>query len=138
MPFRSTQKNSSLLTGIDEPRHAVQFYDEDSFLVESVARFLGQSLSAGGPAIVVATREHRDAFAEELQLRGIDVVEATSQGRYIALDAADTLSRFMVEGFPDREHFNYTITNVVARLKAAGAEAPLPTIFGEMVALLWA
>lgn len=103
-----------------------------------MARFLGQSLNSGGPAIVVATQEHRDGFAEELQLRGIDVAEAISQGRYIALDAAETLSQFMVEGFPDRERFNHTIANVIAKLKVVGAETPLPAIFGEMVALLWA
>src|SRR5438067_6046147 len=39
--------------------HAVQFYEDDAFLIEKVARFCGAAFDSGNAAVVIATREHR-------------------------------------------------------------------------------
>jgi PAS domain S-box-containing protein len=123
----------------DAHAHVVHFYENDAFLVEEVSRFLGTALGAGDAAIVIATKAHREAFAQKLKSRGLDTGVAVAQGRYIALDAAETLAKFMIDGRPDAERFTSLIGAVVARAnKAAGGDPPRVAAFGEMVALLWA
>jgi signal transduction histidine kinase len=92
-----------------------------------------------------------------LKARGLDVTLAVAQGRYVPLDAAETLSRFMLDGWPDAARFADLIGGVISRAWAAakseqafnpersargsawGSErGPRVVAFGEMVALLWA
>jgi len=123
----------------DHAGHAVQFYKEDSVLLADLGRFIGSALAAGDAGIVVATKVHRDGLASLLNSRGFDVEKASAQGRYIALDAAETLSKFMVEGQLNRALFNEVIGRVILQAKSAvpGEELSV-AVFGEMVALLWA
>ena len=122
----------------DRP-HVVQFYSDDTFLLDGLSRFVGTALGAGDSAIVIATPQHRDGLAERLRGRGLHIDQASAQNRYIALDAAQTLSQFMLDDEPDAALFSKVIGDVLARATAA-AEGPSPRVvaFGEMVALLWA
>ena len=119
--------------------HAVQFYEDDAFLAELLSRFVGASLVTGDAAIVVATPRHREALAERLRSRGFDLSVPENQRRYIPLDAAATLSKFMRNGMPDQILFNELVAPVVedARDAARGGRGRVAA-FGEMVALLWA
>jgi signal transduction histidine kinase len=117
--------------------HTVQFYAEDSFLVDMVSRFVGTALGAGDVAVVIATKAHRDGVAARLKSRGLDVSKAAQQGRYAALDAGETLTKFMVDGFPDTKRFVGTLEPVLKAVKAAGGDDSKTVAFGEMVALLW-
>ncbi len=119
--------------------HSVQFYGEDSVLLDGVSRFLGDSLEAGGSALVVATAAHREGLTQRLEASGLDIAAAIKQGRYIELDATETLSKFMLEGWPDPVRFAQAIGSIVARAKeASGGSSGRLAIFGEMVAILWA
>lgn len=119
--------------------HAVQFYQEDTVLLDGLCQFIGDSLEAGGSALVVATAAHRDALTQRLEARGLDTVAAVARGRYILMDAAETLSKFMQEGWPDPARFAEAVGSVVVRAKhAAGGSNGRLAIFGEMVAILWA
>src|SRR3954451_8636011 len=60
-------------TAVAEQEHFVQFYEDDSFLEESVAGYIGTGLEAGHGGIVITTREHRIAIQKKLKARGIDV-----------------------------------------------------------------
>lgn len=123
---------------VELPTHSVQFYNDESFLLE-VSRFIGSALGAGDAALIVATQPHLDGLAQRLQTRGFDLGLAGKQGRYVVLDAAETLSRFMVKGRPDRERFMKVVGGAIEQLEAAAKDAPLRiAAFGEMVALLWA
>src|SRR5439155_510985 len=59
-------------------------------------------------------------------------------GRYFALDAAETLSLFMLDGIPDVVRFRTVIGGVLEQAKATAGDRARATVFGEMVALLWA
>lgn len=59
--------------------HAVQFYEDDSFLTGIVGEQLRQALAARRPAIIIATPEHRTLFAEYLRKAGVDVDAARSR-----------------------------------------------------------
>jgi len=58
-----------------------------------------------------------------------------SEERYIPLDAEETLSKFMVNNWPDEGLF---IETVSALLDKAQKNNRRLRVFGEMVALLWA
>jgi signal transduction histidine kinase len=123
----------------DHRAHVAQFYAEDEFLVDSTAQFIGAALGAGDAAVVVATQAHRDGFARRLKSRGLDVTAAIAQGRYVSLDAAETLSALMLDGWPDAARFAEIVGTLIARVSAAAkTENPRVAVFGEMVALLWA
>ena len=64
----------------------------------------------------------------------VDVAAERGRRMYVALDAADVLSRFMGEEWPDEDRFSETILDILAQVPP-GARV---RAFGEMVALLWA
>jgi PAS domain S-box-containing protein len=119
-----------------ESDHFVQFYENDAFLVDEVSRFVGAGFQGSGCVIVIATKPHRDGFDTRLRARGVDAAAARESGHYIAMDAAETLSKVMVNGWPDESRFVEVVGSVVAR--AADGGRGRVRAFGEMVALLWA
>jgi signal transduction histidine kinase len=118
-------------------RHEVQFYFDDRFLIQSLSSFFRTALDSGGSVIVVATKSHRESLAEALQRAGIRLTAAIQQGRYVALDAAETLAQFTVDDLPDEAQFRKVLGNVVACAAAARRKGSGVAIFGEMVSLLW-
>ena len=119
--------------------HEVGFYSDDAGLLDDLMQFIGAALRAGNAAIVVATKSHRDSLLGRLQAYGLDVGAAIGQGRYIALDAADALSTFMIHGIPDPVRFMKVLGDLVATAAKAGkGEQARVAIFGEMCHLLWA
>jgi len=119
--------------------HTVQFYGEDTLLLDELSRFVGTALGAGDSAVVIATKAHRDGLAQRLQSRGLNVARATEQGRYVPLDAAETLAKFILDGWPDAALFTEVVGSVLSRATIAveGKNSRI-SAFGEMVALLWA
>jgi PAS domain S-box-containing protein len=121
------------------PTHIVQFYEEDRALIAELGRLIGSSLASGDAAIVVATKAHRDALEHDLAAQGLHLAEVSARGRYVALDAAETLSYIMIDQTPDAGRFSELLGATIAKTKiAAKAGEPCVVIFGEMVALLWA
>jgi len=59
--------------------HVVQFYEQDHALVEELGRLIGTSLLNGDAAMVLATRPHRDALAQELVARGLNISAVSAQ-----------------------------------------------------------
>ena len=101
---------------LDSP-HTVQLYAADAFLLESLSRFIGSALASGDAAVVIATAAHRQGLAEGLKERGLDVAVALRQGRYVELDAVQTLSQFMHEGWPDAARFSDFTGKVIERAR---------------------
>ena len=120
---------------ITAPEHFVQFYQDDETLVDAVGGFIGAGLSAGESAIIIATPEHRAAIEGRIRAAGLDPAAASARQQFFSLDAAKTLSQFMVDGQPDPASFFRVVGSLVARVSSnrSGLRA-----FGEMVALLWA
>jgi hypothetical protein len=121
-------------TCIDDHGHLVQFYETDAFLAESVKDFVLAGLERGESALIVATKEHRMAIDELIEASDLDVQTLRNEGRYVLLDAAETLSRFMVDGEPEPALFSAAVGSLVAHAAENGDGV---RIFGEMVALLW-
>jgi hypothetical protein len=85
--------------------------------------------------VVIATSDHGPAITAALAARGIDVARAIADRQLVALDAADTLARFMVDGRPERESFRAVVTAALDAARDAGHD--VIRCFGEMVELLW-
>lgn len=115
--------------------HLVQFYEGDGAFLDALSGFVAGGLRSGEGVIVIATQQHRDALDDRLASQGIDAGAARARDQYIALDAAETLGRFMVKGWPDDDRFERTIVEILER---AGGDGRRVRAFGEMVALLWA
>ena len=118
-----------------EREHFVQFYRTDDYLIECLAAYFAKGIWAGEKAIVIATPEHRIALEKRLRLKNVDVANVTVSGQYLALDAQEVLSKFMVKGRPDPTAFRAVVGELVRQATQGGR--PLRA-FGEMVALLWA
>ena len=116
-------------------RHLVQFYDSDLVLAECVAAFLAPSLLRGAAAVLVSTGHHRRSIERELVWSGVDLTAATAAGRYVALDAAETLERLLEAGPPDPARFRMVVGGIVGGAVREGGSV---RIYGEMVALLQA
>jgi MEDS: MEthanogen/methylotroph, DcmR Sensory domain len=69
----------------------------------------------------------------------LDVGQAVQNGNYIAVDVAESLSAFMVNGVPDPVRFFKGISGAIAQAaKAATAKQPRVVVCGEGVAVLLA
>ena len=120
-------------------RHEVLFYSDDTVLLDSVTRFIAAALKAGNAAIVVATESHRDSLLLRLQTHGLDIGAAVEQGRYIALDAAEALPKFMLRDVLDPVRFLQALGNYISKAaKTFRGKQARVGIFGEMCHLLWA
>jgi signal transduction histidine kinase/ActR/RegA family two-component response regulator len=121
--------------GMSGSDHFVQFYEADGFLLNSLSGFIGSAINSGEGALVVATGAHREGLDELLRANGLDLTGAKARGQYVSLDAAETLSKFMVDGSPEPGRFNKVIGNVIESVTDG---RNCVRAFGEMVALLWA
>ena len=113
--------------------HVVHFYESDAVLVDRLVGFLRDSMANQGAGLVIGTATHRAALEVRLNEAGLDLIALKHSGAYVALDAAEALSQFMVDGMPDPHRFEEA---VVPLLELAGANGRRVRAFGEMVALL--
>src|SRR5829696_2929026 len=112
--------------------HLVRFYETDAFLLDAVATFCADAILADGAALVVATGEHHAGIAERLRARGLLDAAGTHEA-YLSLDAAETLSQFMIDDEVDAARFMEVIGGLISRAAKHGRQV---RVFGEMVSLL--
>ena len=108
------------------PPHAVQFYNDDVFLIDTVSAFITAGLKENGAIIVVATAQHREELRNTLQ--------AANNPSITYIDAVELLSTFMVDDWPNETRFTSTVGPLLQRAALKGTVR----IFGEMAAVLWA
>jgi CheY-like chemotaxis protein len=85
--------------------HDVQFYSDDSRFLDGFTAFLGAALKTGNPAIFIGTESHRNTLLERLHAESSDICTAIRQGKYVALDAVEFLSNFMMNEILTRAGF---------------------------------
>lgn len=107
--------------------HVVEFYTDDGALARTVGRYLAGAERDGVTAVVIATAEHRHAFAAEPQVLG-------SGDGVVWLDADDTLARFSTDGRIDAAEFRRVIGTIIRHATTPGGPV---RAYGEMVGLLW-
>jgi hypothetical protein len=129
-----TRKKADVFWGEIAPcDHLLQIYENDSDFLNGLHQFVGDGFRANESVIVIATASHLKAL--EQKLKSFDLPALLARYQYIPLDADDTLSKFMVNGWPDDDLFEDCINQLLKRARKNGRRA---RAFGEMVALLWA
>ncbi|PYX76569.1 MAG: hypothetical protein DMG78_01200 [Acidobacteria bacterium] len=125
--------------GLQSTRHhEVGFYSDNRSLLDGYTRFVGAVLKSGNAAIVVATELHREKLLARLQAYGLDMSATIEQGRYIALDNAETIATFMVNDLPDPVLFSKVTGNLIARTaKSVEGDHARVAACGECAPLLW-
>src|SRR5687768_10611675 len=91
------------LDGTAPAAHAVHLYEDTADLADTVAAYLSTGFAAGEPAIVVATPEHAQAFAERLAGQGFD------ERLLVVADAESTLAAILDGERPARQRFEHVI-----------------------------
>jgi hypothetical protein len=115
--------------------HLVQFYDDHARFLDDLEAYIADGLVAGEGTIVLATSQHLYSLEARLQARGIDLVAARNENRYLPIGAEDALARLLVDGLPDADRFAHLVEDLMRRARGAGRQV---RGFGELVAVLWA
>ena len=115
--------------------HGVQVYRDAGELADSVVRYLSAGIEDGEPAVVIATPEHWQRFAERLTEQGWDVPGLKATGQVVSRDANELLAAFMVDGMPSPRRFDRVVGALVRQV---AKQFPHKSIraFGEMVDIL--
>jgi CheY-like chemotaxis protein len=140
--FVSSSLNGYKLTGMPVANtpgyHEVLFYSDDAVFLESFTHCIATALKAGNAAIANITKSHQDSLIQRLKTEGVDVDRAIQEGTFIPLDAAETLSKTMVDGLPDPVRFlGFTNSFIEMVAKTVKVECPRIVLCGEGVGLLW-
>jgi len=119
-------------------RHEVQFYSDDSVFLEIASHLIANALKSGNPAIVIATKSHREGLVLKLTEEGLDVNDAIQRGIYISLDAQDQISTVNTDA-PDVDRFLEDLSGLVeSAASAAKKDAPRIVVCAECSPLLLA
>lgn len=117
----------------------VQFYGDDGLFLHELHNYIGSALARGTSGIVIATSGHLENLSRKLSRDGVDLAKARTEDRFIAVEAAQALAKFMVDGRPDPVLFSQVLGELIARAEQASLyENHRVVVFGEMVAVLWA
>jgi hypothetical protein len=115
--------------------HVIQIYENDTIFVDALSGFVVGGFNSGDCVIVIATETHLNSLNERLLNFNFNIEKLISSDRYIPLNAEETLSKFMINHWPNEEKFMKTVSSLIARARHKNLKV---RAFGEMVALLWA
>src|SRR5688572_28605578 len=102
------QSESEIFWGEIAPcEHLVQIYEDDGVFLDSLEGFVSGGIRRGDGVIIIATPAHLKALDHRLRAHGVDLSAAQSADQYIPVDAEETLSKFMVRGWPDGDLFRH-------------------------------
>jgi hypothetical protein len=136
-PFYNSwiQSKAETFWGEIAPReHVIQFYETDHIFLDALAGFVGSGINAGDSCVVILTEAHMEGLNKRLRDHSIHIQTLIDDGRYIPLDAAQTLSSFMVNGCIDKNLFYQNAEELMKRARKNNRRV---RACGEMVALLW-
>jgi hypothetical protein len=114
------------------PGHAVHFYQSDAALGATVARFLLAGFRTRQPLVVLATRPHREAIADNLTTLGCDCGDPS----LTFADAEATLAFFMTGAGLDVDRFRLSMERLFEQSRRESDRRRI-VFYGEMVDVLW-
>ena len=128
---------TSMLQLTDGSGHTMQLYGETGPFLDELEAFFDLALRRGDATCLIAEEDIREGVATRLRARGWDVGTPGGHRRYLAVDAAESLNRFMRYGLPDADLLA-TIAREMDEYRRAESRGPSSrlTIFGNMSAHL--
>src|SRR5687768_11693327 len=120
-PYNLHQDGQEMFWGeIPPSEHLLQIYDADHIFLDTLVGFVTGGLRAGEGVIVIATASHLERLEERILLAGFDTDAAQESGQLTTLQAEDVLSQFMVDGWPNEQHFRQVVSALLARAGGSG------------------
>lgn len=114
--------------------HAVQLYQDERMLVESVSDFFAAGLRAHEGVVMIGSMPRWEAVLARLRAGGIDPHDPVLHGQLRRFSAKAILTSFMGPGPPDRLAFKKAIGGALA---LASMRFEQLRVFGEMTDILW-
>jgi hypothetical protein len=114
--------------------HLLQIYENDKVFLDTLEGFAGSAILSGDSVVIIATSAHLTLLNKRLLKQGFNVDELQASHRYIALEAKDQFSNFMLNNWPDEKLFYDFVHKLINTAKRKGHKV---LVFGELVALLW-
>jgi hypothetical protein len=115
--------------------HTVEIYEDDAVFMDHLAEFVAGGLVKGEAAVLIMTSQHSFALRSRMTAEGFNLTSAIRTDQLILLDAEETISKFVVNNWPQDLLFHKVIGDVLQRAVGPGRKV---RAFGEMVALMWA
>jgi hypothetical protein len=115
--------------------HVVQIYESEDAFTSLLSDFVREGFTGDDCVIVIATASHLDQLNSKLTAEGFNLESLHEKDQYIPLDAEETLTKFMVNDWPDERKFNILLNELFTKARNQKRQV---RAFGEMVALLWA
>ncbi|MGH7942449.1 MAG: MEDS domain-containing protein [Limisphaerales bacterium] len=133
MKYGQNESVDAFWKAIDPGDHILQLYENEAEFMDMLERFVRDGFENNESVVVIATAQHLNEL--KARFKKIELADGLADGKFFPLDAAEALSRFMVNNWPDNRLFHKTITAILGRATHGGHKV---RAFGEMVALLWA
>jgi hypothetical protein len=114
--------------------HVVQIYEDREAFLDILTGFVTDGIKSGDCVVLILKPDHLQALDERLMVQNYDIKQLTAQAKFIAVDAQQALSEFMIDGWPDQAKFMTFISGLLNRARKTHTQI---RAFGEMVALLW-
>ena len=130
-PIQSELIDVPLSTGNS---HIIQLYKDEQQMTQMVGNFGLDGLKADEAVIIIATAAHLENLKTYMQSQNKDLSKFVKRGQLLLMDAAQTLSLFLVNGLPDAEKFKNTLGKVALEKQKSFGKL---RAFGEMVGILW-
>jgi len=124
---------SSLSSVAADGAHAMQLHGDALSFLDGLAGFFDLTLRRGDATCVISTADIRDGLAKRLQRRGWNTAGPATVDRYLAIDSADALRRFMRDGLPDLACLEEIAEELDHYRRQVGGASSRLTIFGNMV-----
>jgi hypothetical protein len=133
--LRATSPEVMSLHRPENAQHVAQFYERDELVIANVGYLARETLAQGDSVVLIGTPSHLNAMQKLNRLEGLDLNGLRKNGRYLALDAAETLSAVLGNRSPDKAKFETIVGRAISGAIDRSANGFVFT-FGEIVALL--
>jgi DNA-binding NarL/FixJ family response regulator len=117
--------------------HEVAFYADDAAFSHGFTEFIEKNLTSGNVVIMAVTESHRTSITRNLQRDGVDIGACSQRGSYVLLDAQDTLSKFMINDWPDSARLARVLRELIERIpKSLEEKQSRVAVCGELAPTL--
>ena len=101
--------------------HEVAFYADDAAFSHGFTEFIERNLNSGNAVVMAVTESHRTSIIRNLHRDGVDIA-CSQRGSYVLLDAQDTLSKFMINDWPDSARLARVLRELIERIPKSQEE----------------
>src|SRR4051812_2425075 len=89
--------------------------ENDEAFLDLLEGYITGGFKAGDCVLILVTEVHRVKLYERLHYHRVRLNEMLVNHQFMAVDAEDTIEKFMVKGHPDEERFNEVLNKLIVK-----------------------